>query len=59
MRLILGILIGLAVVIGGAYLHDQAIPENGKRLVNWDVAGELTRRSVERVREEFEKLTAK
>jgi hypothetical protein len=60
MRLIVGILIGFAVVIGGAYVHDQSIPETGgKRVVNWDVAGDLARKGLERAREEFDKLVAK
>ncbi|MGZ5802699.1 MAG: hypothetical protein ACXWKA_16550 [Xanthobacteraceae bacterium] len=60
MRLIIGILIGFAAIIGGAYIHDQSLPETGgKRIVNWDVAGELARRGVERAREEFDKLVAK
>lgn len=60
MRLIVGILIGFAIMIGGAYVHDQSIPEaNGKRLVNWDVAGDLASKALVRAREEFDKLTAK
>lgn len=59
MRLISGILIGFAVIIGGAYLHDQSLPETGKRVVNWDVAGDLARKSLDRAREEFDKLVAK
>jgi hypothetical protein len=59
MRFIVGILIGFAIVIGGAYVHDQSIAEGGKKVVNWDVAGDLTRKGVDRAREEFDKLTAK
>ena len=59
MRLIFGVLIGFAVLIGGAYVHDQSIPETGKRVVNWEVAGDLARQGAERAREEFDKLTSK
>ena len=56
MRLILGILLGFAILIGGAYFHDQSLPEGGTRLVNWNVAGDLASRGVARAREEFDKL---
>lgn len=59
MRFIVGILIGFAIVIGGAYFHDQSMPEPGQRVVNWEVAGNLTRAAVDRVREEFDKLIAR
>ena len=60
MRLIFGILLGFVVTIGGAYIHDQSVPDTaGQRLVNWDVAGNLARKGVDRARTEFDKLTAK
>jgi hypothetical protein len=60
MRLIFGILIGFIILIAVAYVHDQSLPETGgKRIVNWDVAGDLAHRAVERAREEFDKLVAK
>jgi len=62
MRFLLGFVVGAAVTIGGAYLHDAAVPEapgTTKRLVNWDAAGEFARWTVDRAREEWDKLTAK
>ena len=60
MRLIFGILLGFVVTVGGAYVHDQSLPEtSGKRIVNWDNARDLASRGVDRAREEFDKLTAK
>jgi len=60
MRFIMGILIGFIVLVGGAYIHDQSVPDTtGKRLVNWDVAGDLARKGADRARSEFDKLTAK
>lgn len=60
MRLIFGILLGFAILIAGARVHDSSVPEGtGKRLVNWDVASDLASRGVTRAREEFDKLVAK
>jgi hypothetical protein len=56
MRLILGIVLGFIILIGGAYFHDQSLPEGETRIVNWDVAGNLAHRGIERAREEFDKL---
>jgi uncharacterized membrane protein YjfL (UPF0719 family) len=55
MRLILGILIGFAVLTIAARLHDSSIPEG----VNWDVATDLVQRGFGRAREELDKLIAK
>jgi hypothetical protein len=59
MRLILGILIGFAVLTIAARLHDSSIPEGAKPLVNWDVATDLVQRGFGRAREELDKLIAK
>ena len=37
MRLILGIIIGCALTIGGAYVADKS--SDGQPMVNWDVVG--------------------
>jgi len=45
MRLILGIFLGAALTIGGAYILDASRPASGpdgaevKPMVNWEVAG--------------------
>ena len=44
MRFLIGILFGVALTVGGAYLHDNvtvgrdAVAANRPALVNWDVA---------------------
>jgi hypothetical protein len=57
MRLIFGVIIGIALTVGGAYLHDTNLPAQAaadplqpappasvaRNLVNWDVAGALAR----------------
>jgi hypothetical protein len=37
MRLILGIILGAALTVGGAYVADSAAGVGGAKMVNWDV----------------------
>jgi hypothetical protein len=37
MRLILGIILGVALTVGGAYVADSAAGAGGAKMVNWDV----------------------
>jgi hypothetical protein len=37
MRLLLGIIIGAALTVGGAYVTDAASGAEAKPMVNWDV----------------------
>lgn len=37
MRLILGIIIGAALTVGGAYVADAVAGAEAKPMVNWDV----------------------
>jgi hypothetical protein len=39
MRLILGIIIGCALTIGGAYIADLSTEPGTRPMVNWDVVG--------------------
>lgn len=48
MRLIQGIILGIVITIGAAYLHDTLVPANPaapllekQQIVNWDVLGKL------------------
>jgi hypothetical protein len=57
MRLFLGIIVGAALVVGGAYVHDSNL--NGpfqaqQRLVNWDVAGNLVRNTYDNTRAQID-----
>jgi hypothetical protein len=70
MRLILGILIGIGITIGAAYIHDAntatppsasdgsqtATEVTGRPVVNWDVLGAITHDWSEWVRTEWNKL---
>ena len=37
MRLILGIIIGVSLTVGGAYIADAVAGAEAKPMVNWDV----------------------
>jgi hypothetical protein len=44
--------------VGFAYFHDRGL-DNSKKLVNWEIATELTRTAATRAKEEWDRLTAK
>jgi hypothetical protein len=58
MRGLMAFLLGILATVGFAYFHDRGLG-NSKKLVNWEVAGELTRTAAARAKEEFDRLTAK
>jgi len=53
MRFILGLIVGVALTIGGAALHDNMEPS---QLVNWTNANDLTQTTVSYVRSQFDRL---
>jgi len=56
MRLIMGILIGIVLTIGVAFVHDRKVSgpfAEQQRLVNWDVAGALVRRAYDGIRNQI------
>ena len=65
MRLLLGIILGGALTVGGAYLYDSHLaltagnaPADVQRpLVNWDVVGTKWRHLNERARAEWTRLS--
>lgn len=62
MRLILGIILGILITIGGAYVHDSARSPAGataaeRPMVNWDVVNENFRALRTRIMTEWNKLT--
>jgi hypothetical protein len=58
MRGLMAFLLGILATVGFAYFHDRGL-DNSKKLVNWEVAGDLTRTAAARAKEEFDRLTAK
>ena len=59
MRGLMAFLLGIVATIGFAYWHDRGIDNASKKLVNWEVAGELSRTAAARAKEEWDRLTAK
>jgi hypothetical protein len=62
MCLLRGILLGVLLTVGGAFIYDstqtetQAAPGQERRLVNWDVVGENLQALAVRVQQEWDKL---
>ena len=47
MRTILGIVAGVLLAIGAAYVHDYRLPADSQlQIVNWDVLGSVARDDV-------------
>ena len=69
MRLLFGMVLGAALTIGLAYVHDSMyapLPSSSppaasepRPLVNWDVAGTLAHRLSAAARAQWERLTAR
>jgi hypothetical protein len=60
MRLLFGIVLGVALTVGAAYLHDASVPVNPaahRAIVNWDVAAEAVEQSMQRLRRQLARLT--
>jgi len=65
MRVLFGMILGVALTIGGAYLYDShksvasANATNVPRpMVNWDVVGDKWNRLTERARAEWNRLAS-
>ena len=66
MRFLLGIIVGIGLTIGGAYLYDSrgttdtaANATAARPMVNWDVVDRNWQRASSRVRQEWDRLAAK
>jgi hypothetical protein len=58
MRSIIAFLLGIAVTIGAAYVHDTATADPAvKPLVNWDQLASVTRDAVDAARAQWDRLT--
>ena len=67
MRLILGILIGIGITLGAAYVHDMNLPGTasasqpapdtaGRPVVNWDVLSAITHDQTAFIRTQWNKM---
>jgi hypothetical protein len=57
MRLILGIIIGGALTIGGAYVADKTAASGAQPMVNWDVVGKNVNTLTGLARDGWKKIT--
>jgi hypothetical protein len=57
MRLILGIIIGGALTIGGAYVADKSAAPSAQPMVNWDVVGKNVNSLTGMARDGWKKIT--
>jgi hypothetical protein len=58
MRTIIAFLLGIAVTIGAAYVHDTATADPAvKPLVNWEQLASVTHDAVEAARSQWNRLT--
>jgi hypothetical protein len=58
MRSIFAFLLGIAVTIGAAYVHDVSMASTTtKPLVNWDQLGDTTAGALEVARSQLHRLT--
>lgn len=56
MRFILGLIVGVVLTIGGAYLHDSMDAGAVKPLVNWTNAADLQQSTVDYVKGQFDRM---
>jgi hypothetical protein len=61
MRTIFGIILGAAITVGAAYVHDtlsvaQSLPGTARTIVNWDVAADVTGAALRTGRQQLDRL---
>jgi hypothetical protein len=65
MRFLLGIIVGIGLTIGGAYIYDSGRTTDAsattaaRPMVNWDVVDHNWQRATSRARKEWDRLAAK
>jgi hypothetical protein len=66
MRFLLGVIVGIGLTVGAAYLYDSrntadlsANATTARPMVNWDVVDRNWQRATSRVRQEWDRLAAK
>jgi hypothetical protein len=57
MRLFFGILLGIALTVGGAYVVDSTAGTGAARMVNWDVVAKNVDGVTNFVRDGWKKIT--
>jgi hypothetical protein len=63
MRTLFGIILGAAITVGAAYMHDASAMQNtpgaARTIVNWDVATEVTDGALRSLRRQVDRLLAR
>jgi hypothetical protein len=63
MRVLFGIILGVAITVGAAYMHDSSAvlnaPGGARTIVNWDVANDVTNNSLRSLRQQLDRLLAR
>ena len=64
MRLLFGIILGIAITLGVAFLHDNNVPPDPpssaaaeRQIVNWDILGDVARDQMAGIRRLWNRLT--
>jgi hypothetical protein len=57
MRFTRGVIVGAALVVLGAYIHDTMEADSTKPLVNWPRASELQQNAYYFFRDQYDRLT--
>ena len=58
MRLLVGMILGAAITVGAAYMHDQSEPQSAtsRTIVNWEVANQVADNAMRTVRQQVDRL---
>jgi hypothetical protein len=56
MRFIIGLILGAALTVAGAFIHDTMEAGAAKPLVNWTNAGELEKATFDYVKDQADRL---
>jgi hypothetical protein len=56
MRYIIGFIVGVGLMIGGAWIYDHVGPGTSKQLVNWTTANEMQQATIDYVRSQIDRL---
>ena len=57
MRLLFGIILGIALTVGGAYVMDSTAGDGAARMVNWDVVSKNVEGATNFFRESWRRIT--
>lgn len=64
MRLLFGIILGVFITLGAAFLHDNNVPPDPpsaasaeRQIVNWDILGDVLRDQVAGIRRLWQQIT--